>query len=94
MAFRLFRAGAAGVALMAALVAGAGAQTSVTEAVRRGSVDLRTAPVLPSPPVPPIDFDRPTPRCGMRCGTAHRAAQQRGVAQTKRLPAHTARDRR
>jgi hypothetical protein len=88
MALRLFRAGAAGVALMAA--AGAGAQTFVSSGPAR-PVDLRTAPVLPRPPVPPIDFDRPTPGSGM---TAPRAAQQRGASQTKSLPPDTARDRR
>jgi hypothetical protein len=94
MALRLFRAGVAGVALMAASVAGAGTQTSVSSGPAR-SVDLRTAPVLPNPPMPAIYFDRPTPRCGMRCGmTAHRAAQRRGASQTRRLPAGTARDRR
>jgi hypothetical protein len=87
MALRLFRAGAAGVALMAA--AGAGGQTSVGSGPTR-PVDLGTAPVLPSPPVPPIDFDRPTPRSGM---TAHRAVRQRGASQTKRLPPDPARDR-
>jgi hypothetical protein len=90
MALRLFRASAACVASMTASVAGAGAQTFVTEAGRRGSVDLGTAPVLPSPPVPPIDFDRPTPKSGM---TAHRAVRQRGAAQTKRLSPDSARDR-
>jgi hypothetical protein len=93
MALRLFRAGAAGLALMAASMAGVGAQTSVNSGPAR-SVDLRTAPVLQTPPMPAIDFDRPTPRCGMRCGmTAHRAAQRRGASQTKRLPPETARDR-
>jgi hypothetical protein len=87
MALRLFRAGAAGVALMAASVAGAGGQTSVSSGPAR-SIDLRTAPVLPSPPVPAIDFDRPTPKIG------HRAVRRRGASQTKRLPPDTARDRR
>jgi hypothetical protein len=85
MTLRLFRAGAAGVALMAA--AGAGAQTSVSSGPAQ-SLDLRTAPVLASPPMPPIYFDRPTARIGM---TAHRAAQQRGASQTKRRPPDSAR---
>ncbi len=88
MALRLFRAGAAGVALMAASVAGAG-ETSVSSGPAR-PVDLGTAPVLPTPPVPPIDFDRPTPRSGI---TAHRAVRQRGASQTKRLAPDPARDR-
>jgi hypothetical protein len=86
MALRLFRAGAAGLALMAAAVAGAGGQTSVSSGPAQ-PVDLWTAPVLPSPPVPAIDFDRPTPKIG------HRVVRQRRASQTKRLPPDTASDR-
>jgi hypothetical protein len=52
-----------GVALLAAamLVPVANAQNSVSTGAAR-SVDLRTAPVLPTPPMPPIFFDRPTPQ--------------------------------
>jgi hypothetical protein len=64
LARRPLRTGtAAGIALLTAsvLAAGAGAQNAVSSGAAK-SVDLRTAPALQTPPMPPIFFDRPTPR--------------------------------
>jgi hypothetical protein len=79
----VFRLAGTGIALLTAsvLLAGAGAQTSLSGVSGPAkSVDLRTAPVLQSPPMPPIDFNRPVPPAD------HRDAQQRGTAQTQETP--------
>jgi hypothetical protein len=80
MAFRLV---GMSIALLtaSALLAGASAQTSLSGVSGPAkSVDLRTAPVLQSPPMPPIDFNRRAPPAD------DRDTQQRGTARTQETP--------
>jgi hypothetical protein len=81
MAGRFWRI-AAGVLLLAApaMMSVANAQNSVVVGAAR-SVDLRTAPTLQTPPMPPIFFNRPTMPIA-----DYRAAQQRGTAQMPEPP--------
>ena len=60
MIFRRLRA-AAIVAFLASLTGSASAQ-NVIESGPASVIDLNTAPILQNPPIPPVDFDRPTPR--------------------------------